>query len=92
MFRRELAKTSFQKEKGSNKKIPEGSLTTSLPKHNNNTTTEKQLDQARLLEGQLRHDLWKKKLQLMELQQTDRKRTSSNNSLGTSKLRNNKQQ
>ena len=34
---RELAKTSFQKEEGSNRKIPEGSLTKAYP----TTTTKK---------------------------------------------------
>ena len=57
--------------------------------HNNKeqTTTEKQLDQARLLEGQLRHDLRKKELQLRKLQQEEKKQTIGQNNLGANNLR-----
>ena len=56
-----LQRRAFKEGKGSNKKIPEGSLTTAYPTTTTITTTqhreEQQLDQARLLEGQLRIDL-----------------------------------
>ena len=93
--KQELAETSFQKEEGSKKKDPRGELNNSFHNNNNNnnnnkeqTTQEQQLDQARLLEGQLRIDLERKKLQLRELQQKDRNKTNNNNSLGTSSLSN----
>ena len=75
--------------KGVKQEDPRGELINMSFQNNNNTTTteeEKQLDQARLLEGQLRRDLEKKKLQLRELQQKDRNKTNSNNSLGTNNL------
>ena len=82
MCRRELAGTNFQK-KGIKQEDPRGELDSQLAQTKQQTTKEEQLDQARLLEGQLSHDLRKKKFQLMELQQKDRNKTSSNNSLGT---------
>ena len=73
--------------KGVKQEDPRGELINmSFQNNKEQTTKEKQLDQARLLEGQLRIDLEKKKLQLMELQRKDRNKTSSNNSLGTSNL------
>ena len=82
-------KDKLSKRRGVKQEDPRGELNNSF--HNNKeqqTTTEKQLDQARLLEGQLRIDLEKKKLQLRELQQKERTKTSNNNNLGTSSLRN----
>ena len=79
----------LSKRKGVKQEDPRGELNNSF--HNNKeqqTTTAKQLDQARLLEGQLRIDLEKKKLQLKELQQKERTKTSNNNNLGTSSLSN----
>ena len=76
--------------KGVKQEDPRGELINMNFQNNKTQTTEKkkkkQLDQARLLEGQLRIDLEKKKLQLMELQQKDRNKISSNNSLGISNL------
>ena len=70
--------------KGVKQEDPRGELINmSFQNNKTQTTTEKQLDQARLLEGQLRIDLEKKKLQLRELQQKNRNNTTSNNSLGT---------
>ena len=74
------------RRKGIKQEDPRGELDNQLAQTKQTTKEEKQLDQARLLEGQLRHDLRKKKLQLMELQQKDRKITNNNNSLGTSNL------
>ena len=76
----------LSKRKGVKQEDPRGELSKSFP--NNNNKEEKQLDQARLLEGQLWIDLEKKKLQLKELQQKERTKTSTNNNLGTSSLRN----
>ena len=70
--------------KGVKQEDPRGELINmNFQNNKQKTTTEKQLDQARLLEGQLRNDLRKKKLQLRELQQKHKNKTSSNNSLGT---------
>ena len=79
-------KDKLSKRKGVKQEDPKGELDKSLP-NNNNNKEEKQLDQARLLEGQLRIDLEKKKLQLRKLQQKEVNKTSNNN-LGTSSLSN----
>ena len=82
-----VCKDKLSKRKGVKQEDPRGELTNmSFP--NNNNKEEKQLDQARLLEGQLRIDLERKKLQLKELQQKDKTKTSNNNNLGTNSLRN----
>ena len=76
----------LSKRKGVKQEDPRGELSKSFP--NNNNKEEKQLDQARLLEGQLRIDLERKKLQLQELQQREKTKISNNNNLGTSSLSN----
>ena len=66
-------KDKLSKRRGVKQEDPKGELDKSLPNNNNNTKNnnkeEKQLDQARLLEGQLRIDLEKTKLQMRKLQQ-----------------------
>ena len=78
--------------RGVKEEDPRGELNNSFHNNNNNKeqqpTTEKQLDQARLLEGQLRIDLERKKLQLRKLQQKEANKTSNSNNLGTSSLSN----
>ena len=78
-----VCKDKLSRRQGVKQEDPRGELNNrSFLNNNNNNKEQKQLDQARLLEGQLRRDLEKKKLQLMELQQEDRNKTSSSNSLG----------
>ena len=83
-------KDKLSKKKGVKQEDPKGELDKSLPNSNNNNNNkeQKQLDQARLLEGQLRIDLEKKKLQLRKLQQKEWTKMSDNNNLGTSSLSN----
>ena len=80
-------KDKLSRRKGVKQEDPRGELINmSFQNNKEQTTTQKQLDQARLLEGQLRHDLKKKELQLRELQQKDKNKTKSNNSWGTNNL------
>ena len=69
--------------KGIKQEDPRGELTNQLAQTKQQTKEEKQFDQARLLAGQLRHDLSKQELQQMELQQKDKIGTRNNSSLGT---------
>ena len=82
-------KDKLSKRRGVKQEDPKGELDKSLPNNNNNNNKEeRQLDQARLLEGQLRADLVRKKLQLRKLQQEEANKSSNNNNLGTSSLSN----
>ena len=78
------AKTCKSKlRKGIKREDPRGELSNQLAQTKQQTKEEKQLDQARLLAGQLMRDLSKKEFQRMQLQQNDKIGTRNNNSLGT---------
>ena len=84
-------KDKLSKKKGVKQEDPRGELNKSFSKNNNsnnnNNKEEQQLDQARLLEGQLRNDLARKELQLRKLQQEEKKQTIGQNNLGANSLR-----
>ena len=88
-MQKRACRDKLSQKKGIKQEDPKGELDNSLPNNNNNNNKEeKQLDQARLLEGQLRIDLEKTKLQMRKLQQHDESKMSSKNNIGTTSLSN----
>ena len=90
-MQKKACRDKLSQKKGVKQEDPRGELNNLFSNNNNNNNNkkeQKQLDQARLLEGQLRADLVRKKLQLRELQERERTKMSNNNSLGTSSLSN----
>ena len=75
--------------KGVKQEDPRGELINmSFQNNKEQTTQEKQLDQARLLEGQLRNDLETKKLQLRELPQKRKDKNKQQQQQQQQQLRN----